>query len=100
MRSKKGLHTQSRKISFKKAGQSTRAGSSRTWMKDGSQRAEINLNPEGFYEVSVQYGLSTEIGRGYGFKTKDVEKALIEDNLQCRLIVDTTPNGPSEMEED
>lgn len=32
--------------------------------------------------MSVEYGLCTDIATGCGFQTKDLEQALLEDNLQ------------------
>lgn len=54
--------------------------------KGVAQRAGINLSPEGFYEVEVEYDHCAEISRGCGIQPTDVFKALDEDNLQRRLI--------------
>lgn len=52
--------------------------------KVSAQRAAINLNPEGFYEVAVQYDLCADLGKGCGLKDTDVAQALTEDNIQRR----------------
>lgn len=52
--------------------------------KVSAQRAAISLNPEGFYEVAVQYDLCADLGKGCGLKDTDVAQALTEDNIQRR----------------
>lgn len=70
----------------KKGGQPTRpnpkAYSTKGKEKEISDRAQVHLNPEGFYEVDVQYSHLAAIGEGCGVKTGSVIQALTDDNLQ------------------
>lgn len=53
-----------------------------TRQKELNSRAEINLNPSGFFEVAVQYDMCSELGMGCGLRPGDISRALHEDNLQ------------------
>lgn len=50
--------------------------------KEPDNRAQVNFNPSGFYEVTVQYDLCSELGLGCGLKPDDVSQALDADNAQ------------------
>lgn len=52
---------------------------------ENSDRAHLNLNPEGFYEVAVQYSHLVALGDGCGIATVKVAQALEEDNIHRRL---------------
>lgn len=71
------LHLPSKQASFKHTNRAKHPK-----QKDHSNRAELNLNSSGFYEVAVQYDLCSELGQGCGLKALDVSQALYDDNLQ------------------
>lgn len=70
-------------VQFKKAAQQSVARARQAKNKE-AQKAQIELNQDGFYEVSIQYGHCSAIGQGCGLNEKEVEVALQEDNLQRR----------------
>lgn len=44
--------------------------------------AFVSLNPEGFYEVRVDYGHISRLASGCGFKNSDIEEVIQADNAQ------------------
>lgn len=79
-------------VLFKKIVQQQFTGLSKP-KKQTQKLAEVNLGPEGFYEVSVQYGHREDLAHGCGLQTDMVNEALTEDNLHRRI--EQSP-GPSE----
>lgn len=56
-----------------------------TGKNKASEQANISFNPEGFYEVQVQYDHLAEMASACGFKNKDLEEVIAMDNEQRRL---------------
>ena len=50
--------------------------------KDQASRTEVHLNPNGFYEVAVQYDLCMDLGKGCGLNMSDISQAIDDDNAQ------------------
>lgn len=64
-----------------------------------SEKASITLNPEGFYEVQVQYDHIAELASACGFKNNDLEDILAMDNEQRRIQAKKDTDGPTITEE-
>lgn len=66
-----------------------------------NEQALISFNPEGFYEVQVQYDHIAKLASGCGFKNSDIEEAITKDNEQRRIQALTNPaNSERIFEED
>lgn len=65
--------------------------------KDQASRTEVNLNPNGFYEVAVQYDLCMDLGKGYGLNKSDISQAIDDDNAQ-RCVNNLNPVQESESQ--
>lgn len=88
----KGSTLPPKHILFKKAAQQT-AARARAKVTEAANRAEINFGNEGLFNVSVEYGLCSDIAMGCGFQTSDIQQALLEDNMQRQALYSETQAG-------
>lgn len=65
-----------------------------------SEQATISFNPEGFYEVKVQYDHIAKLATGCGFKNSDIEEVIAKDNEQRRNQALNNPPVPEGNIED
>ncbi|KAF3321298.1 hypothetical protein FCM35_KLT14551 [Carex littledalei] len=78
---KKVMTAQKRKLQQGPTARQVNKSAVKEKIKEG---ADISFNPEGFYEVRVDYGQIKKLATGCGFKSADIEAVIQTDNEDRR----------------